>query len=82
MVNAFVPESPQLMAELRLLKIVLESHGLTVRAEWIPTLAKRYADALSRRICTDALQILQQLRCYIKNVLEVPRDGFRFHPVG
>lgn len=46
----FLSASTQLLTQLRLLKRAFYSCGLTVRAEWIPTLANWYADALSRSL--------------------------------
>lgn len=47
--NAFVSSSQPMMQELRRLKRVIDMNGLYIRAEWLPSVANRFADDLSRR---------------------------------
>jgi hypothetical protein len=47
--NAFVESSRRIMRELRRLKVVLDQLGLQMSSEWIPSVAKTFADGLSRR---------------------------------
>jgi hypothetical protein len=50
--NAFVASSKPMMRELRHLK-VLDKLGLQLSSEWIPSVANKFADALSRRFCLE-----------------------------
>ena len=81
-VISFVSASLQMMDELRRLKRLLDALGLTVRAEWIPSVVNRWADSLSRRLSIDALKILPQLRRSIKAGMRAPVDAFQFRPLG
>jgi hypothetical protein len=47
--NAFVASRRPMMRELRRLKKVLDEFGLQLSSEWIPSVANKFADALSRR---------------------------------
>jgi hypothetical protein len=47
--NAFVASSRPMIRELRCLKKVLDEVGLQFSSEWIPSVAKKFADALPRR---------------------------------
>jgi hypothetical protein len=46
--KAFVASRKLIMRELRCLKKVLDELGLQLSSEWIPSVAKKLADALSR----------------------------------
>lgn len=80
--NAFVTASRPMMRELRRLKLVLDRLGLHVKAEWIPSVANRFADCLSRRFPRGDLQIRRQLRRSVVDGMGAPRDVFPFRPVG
>jgi hypothetical protein len=47
--NAFVASSRPMMRELRRLKKVLEEVVLQLSSEWIPSVANKFVNALSRR---------------------------------
>lgn len=48
-INSFSSRSPALMRELRKLHAVVKKFGLTLRADWLPSVANVCADLLSRR---------------------------------
>lgn len=80
--NSFVSSSPDMMAELRRLKVLLDKMGVRVRAEWLPSALNRYADALSRRLPRQDLQILPQLPRSVAAGVRSPRDVFPYRPIG
>lgn len=80
--NAFVSSSRPMMRELRKLKSVLDHHGLRIRAEWIPSVANKFADGLSRRFSRGDLQIKRRLRHSVVAGMKAPIDSFRYRPVG
>jgi hypothetical protein len=47
--NAIVASSRPMMRKLRRLKKVLDELRLQLSSEWIPSVANKFADALSRR---------------------------------
>lgn len=80
--NAFVSSSRAMMRELRRLKRVLDRHGLHIRTEWLPSVANKFADALSRRFPRGDLQIRRQLRRSVVDGMEAPIDSFPYRPLG
>lgn len=80
--NSFVSASRPMMRELRRLKIVLDRMGLRIQSEWIPSVANKFADALSRRFPRGDLQIRRQLRRSIVAGMQAPEDVFRYRPLG
>ena len=80
--NSLVSASRPMMRELRRLKLVLDRMGLRVKSEWIPSVANKFADALSRRFPRGDLQIRRQLRRSIADGMLAPRDVFKFRPLG
>lgn len=81
-VNSLVSASRPMMRELRRLKAVLDRLGIRVKAEWIPSVANKFADALSRRFPRGDLQIRRQLRRSIADGMKAPVDVFKFRPLG
>lgn len=45
--NAFLSAIRPMMRELRSLKLVMDRLGIIIKAEWLSSAMKRYADALS-----------------------------------
>lgn len=80
--NALVSASRPMMRELRRLKNVLDNRGLHIRTEWIPSVANKFADALSRRFPSGDLQVLRRLRRSIADGMQVPLDAFPLRPLG
>ena len=80
--NAMVSASRPMMRELRRLKCVLDRQGFQIRSEWIPSVANRFADALSRRFPRGDFQIRQQLRQSVQAGMKAPIDVFPFRPTG
>lgn len=80
--NALVSASRPMMRELRRLKSVLDRHGFHIRSEWIPSVANKFADGLSRRFFRGDLQIKRQLRRSVVAGMKAPRDAFPYRPVG
>lgn len=80
--NALVSASRSMMRELRRLKAVLDHHGIQIRADWIPSVANKFADGLSRRFPTGDLQIRRQLRRSVQAGMRVPLHVFPYRPVG
>jgi hypothetical protein len=60
--NAFVASSKPMMREHRRLKKMLDGLGLQILSEWIPSVANKFADALSRRFTPGDLAVRQSLR--------------------
>jgi len=80
--NSFVSTSRPMMRELRKLKVVLDLLGILIRTGWIPSVANKFADGLSRRFPRGDLQIRRQLRRSVLDGVKAPRDTFKFRPVG
>lgn len=80
--NSFVSASSTMMKELRKLKVVLDAMGLQIRTEWIPSVANKFANALSRRFPRDDLQVRRQLRRSVKDGMMAPLDVFPYRPLG
>ena len=81
-INALVSASRPMMRELRRLKSVLDRNGIHIRSEWIPSVANKFADALSRRFSRGDLQIRRQLRRSVVAGMMAPKDAFPYRPVG
>jgi hypothetical protein len=85
--NAFVPASREMMRELRRLKKVLDSSGIRLATEWIPSAANKFADALSRRFPIGDVRIRETLKRSFADGLQVPLSHFPYrttlgeHPV-
>jgi hypothetical protein len=80
--NAFVASSRPMMRELRRLKKVLDELGLQLSSEWIPSVADKFADALSRRFIPGDLAVRQTLRRSVVDGIMAPFDSFPLRPLG
>lgn len=80
--NAMVSASRGMMSELRRLKCILDHMGLHISAEWIPSVANRFADALSRRFSRGDLQVRGRLRRSTMDGMAAPVDAFKYRPLG
>jgi hypothetical protein len=60
--NAFVASSKPMRREHRRLKEVLDELGLQLSLEWIPSVAHKFADALSRRYSPGDCYALLRMR--------------------
>lgn len=80
--NSFVSASRPMMRELRRLKSVLDHHGIHVKSEWIPSVANKFADGLSRRFPRGDLQVRRQVRHSVRAGMQAPIDSFPFGPLG
>jgi hypothetical protein len=74
--NAFVASSRPMMRELRRLKKVLDKLELQLSSEWIPSIANKFADALSRRFSPGDLVVRQTLRRSVVDGMMAPLDSF------
>jgi hypothetical protein len=72
--SAFVPSSRPMMRELRRLKRALDRWGLQMSSEWIPSLANKFADGLSRRFSPGDLAVKETLRQSFADEMLAPRD--------
>jgi hypothetical protein len=84
--NAFVVSSKPMMRELRRLKKVLDELGLQLLSELIPSVANKFADALSRRFSPGDLAVRQTLRRSVVDGMMAPFNKFSLrlleeHPV-
>lgn len=80
--NSLVSTSRPMMRELRRLKVALDSLGLRIRSEWIPSVANKFANGLSRRFPRGDLQIRRDVRRSEQDGMKAPRDAFPYRPVG
>jgi hypothetical protein len=80
--NAFVASSKATMRELRGLQKVLDELGLQLSSEWIPSVANKFADALSRRFSPGDLAVRQTLRRSVVDGMMAPLDSFPLRPLG
>jgi Reverse transcriptase (RNA-dependent DNA polymerase) len=80
--NAMVSASRPMMRELRLLKRLLDSMGVTIDSQWLPSVANRFADSLSRRFPRDDLRVRRQLRRSVADGMRAPIDAFPYRPLG
>jgi hypothetical protein len=80
--NAFVASSRPMMRELCRLKEVLDELGLHLSSEWIPSVANKFAEALSRRFSPGDLAVRQTLRRSIVDGMMAPLDSFPLRPLG
>ena len=71
-----------MMRGRRKLMVVLDHLGLYLRTDWIPSVAKTFADALSRRFPHSDLQIRRELWHSVRDLLRAPVDSFPYRPVG
>jgi hypothetical protein len=81
-VNSMVSASRPMMRELRRLKCILDHLGIHISSEWLPSVANRYADALSRRFSLGDLQIRRQLQRSVTAGMEAPLEAFQYRPLG
>jgi hypothetical protein len=70
--RAFVSSSRAMMRELRRLKRALDESGITIQAEWLPSAANRFADALSRRFSSSDLTMRHSLLRSVADGLRAP----------
>ena len=80
--NALVSASFPMMRELRKPKLFLDRPGLQIRSEWIPSVANRFADGLSRRIPSGDLRIRRQLRHSAVAGMKALIDVFKHRHLG
>jgi hypothetical protein len=80
--NAFVAPSRPMMRELRRFKKVLDDLGLQLSSKWIPSVANKFADALSRRFSHGDLVVRQMLRRFVVDGMMMPFDSFPLRPLG
>lgn len=71
-----------MMGELRRIKVLLDEMGLQEGTKWIPSLEKRFSDALSRRFHRAEIKIHKKLRRSVLDGMEEPMNGFRRRPKG
>ena len=80
--NSFLSARGPMMRELQKLKTVLDTKGVRIRAEWLPSAMNKFADGLSRRFpCGDFL-IRRQLRNSVAAGMRAPLHAFPFRPLG
>jgi hypothetical protein len=70
--NAFVASSKPMMRELRDFKKVLDELGLQFSSEWIPSVANKFADALSRGFSPGDIAVRQTLRRTVVDGMMAP----------
>jgi hypothetical protein len=80
--KAFVASSRSMMRELRRLKKVLDEVGLQLSSAWIPSVANKFADALSRRFSPGDLAVRQTLLRSVVDGMMAPLDSFPVQPLG
>jgi hypothetical protein len=80
--NAFVASRKPVMRELRRLKKTLDEFGLQISSEWIPSVANKFADALSRRFSPGDLAVRQTPRRSVVDGMMAPFDSFLLRPLG
>jgi hypothetical protein len=71
-----------MMRELRRLKKVLDELVLQLSSEWIPSVANKFADALSRRFSPGDLAVRQTLRRSIVDAMMALLYSFPLRPLG
>jgi hypothetical protein len=64
------------------LKKVLDELGLQFSSEWIPSVANKFADAMSRRLSPKDLAVRQTLRSSVVDGMMAPLDSFPLRPLG
>jgi hypothetical protein len=74
--NAFEASSRPMMRELRRLEKVRDEVGLQLSSERIPSVANKFADALSRRFSPGDLAVRQSLRRSVVDGMMEPLDSF------
>jgi Reverse transcriptase (RNA-dependent DNA polymerase) len=80
--NAMVSASRPMMRELRRLKLILDTMGITLSSEWLPSVANKFADALSRHFPRDDLRVRRHLRRSVMDGMRVSKDAFPYKPLG
>jgi hypothetical protein len=80
--SAFVASSKPMMREIRCLKKVLDELGLQFSSEWIPSVANKFADVLSRRFSPGYLAVRQTLRRFVVDGMMAALDSFSLRPLG
>jgi hypothetical protein len=80
--NAFVASIRPMKRELRRFNKVLDELGLQFSSEWIPSVANKFADALSRRFSPRYLAVRQTLRRSVVDGMMEPLDSFPLRPLG
>jgi hypothetical protein len=80
--NTFVASSRPMMRELRRLTKVLDELGLQLSSAWIPSVASKFADALSRPFSPGDLAVRQTLRSSVVDGMMAPLDLFPLRPLG
>jgi hypothetical protein len=79
--NAFVTSRKPMMRELRRLKNVLDELELQFSSEWIPSVANKFADALSRHFSPGDLAVKQTLRRSVVDEMMAPLDSLPLRPL-
>jgi hypothetical protein len=80
--NALVASSRPKMTELRRLKKVLDKLGLQLLLEWIPFVANKLEDALSRLFSPGDLAVRQTLRRSVVDEMMAPLNSLPLRPLG
>lgn len=70
------------MKVFRRSRLLLDLLGLQVKSEWIPSVANRFANALSRHSPGEGLLIHRQLRRSIAAGMQASVDSFNFRSLG
>ena len=79
--DLFFSAGRPLMREMRKRKVVLDYLGLNLGTDWIPPVANKFADALSRSFTRGDLQIWRDLRHSARGGMRAPLDSFPSLPV-
>jgi hypothetical protein len=80
--NAFAASSRPMMRELNRLKKMLDELGLQVSSDWIPSVANKFADALSRGFSPGDLKVKQTLRRSVVDGMMAHLDSLPLRPLG
>lgn len=79
--NSFVSASQSLMQDLHRLRVTLPALYIQVKAEWLPSVVKQYADVLSRRFDRDDVTIWWQLLRSVVDGTQAARGGLVYPPL-
>jgi hypothetical protein len=80
--SGFVASSRPMIRELRRLKVVFDQLGLQLSSEWLPSVANKFVDGLSRRFSPGDLELKETLRQSVVDGMLPPCDVFPLRPLG
>ena len=80
--KSFLSANRPMMTELRNLKRVLAAMGFIIKAEWLPSVANKFADGLLRSFPRGDLPIRRQLRSSVVGGTAASKDAFTYRPLG